>query len=172
MACKAITGAWKCTPSAALEIILNLPPLHIFIETEAIATLDSLAKQNGNSLRDVYHTRLWSRTIAKDPSFNMPTDEIIPVFKFDKKFNSINGVLPPEHGSVWYTDGSLIEKSAGARLYCNNPPVDAILECAHENAEMNKSGDNIFICSDSQAAIKALSSYKFTSALALETWEA
>ena len=137
------------------------------------------------------------KTIAKDPSFNMPSDKKTPVFRFDKNFDIhipsksdwLNGVYPPEHGSVLYTDGSLIAESAGAGLHCVNPVIDAsiplgknsseflaeiraILECAYHNAKMNTSDEIIFICSDSQGALKALSSHKFNSALALETWEA
>ncbi|KAJ8913420.1 hypothetical protein NQ315_017163 [Exocentrus adspersus] len=35
LACRAITGAISSTPSAALEILLDLPPLHIYLEREA-----------------------------------------------------------------------------------------------------------------------------------------
>lgn len=197
MACKAITGAWKSTPTVALEAILNLHPLHIFIQNEAIATLDRLAKSNNNRLKNLDHTRIWIETTMKDPTLTMPTDKITPEFRFDSKFDTyipsrndwLNGVFPPEHGTVWYTDGSLINESAGAGLFCANPTVEisiplgthssiflaevrAILEGAYYNIELNRTNDIIFICSDSEAALKALSSVKFTSALTLETWEA
>lgn len=194
MACKAISGAWKSTPTAALEAMLNLPPLHLFIESEAIATLDRLATEN--RIKDTVHSRIWLKTIEEDPTFNMPTDKIIPAFRFEKNYNIhfpsredwLNGVLPPKHGTVWYTDGSLIEKAAGAGLYSANPSVEisislgtnssiylaevrAILECAYVNLDQNKFGEEIYICTDSQAALKALSSFKFTSALTVEAYE-
>jgi hypothetical protein len=33
----AITGAMKTTPTAATEVLLGLPPLHIMIEAQALA---------------------------------------------------------------------------------------------------------------------------------------
>ena len=42
-ACLAITGAFKTTPTAAMEKILDLTPLHIVIETEARLSLHRLA---------------------------------------------------------------------------------------------------------------------------------
>jgi len=129
----------------------------------------------------------------------MPTDKITKTFRFDKKFTVhfpprqewLEGVLPPSRGATWYTDGSLINKSAGAGIFCANPSVEqsislgkyssiflaeirAILEGVRLNRRLNNSNftQNIFICSDSQAALKALSSVKFTSALTLQTWDA
>lgn len=79
--------------------------------------------------RKVNHTFIWLKTIATDPNFDMPTDRITQVPKFDRKFDvnfpprsdGINGILSPEHGAVWHTDGSLIENSAGAGIFCENP---------------------------------------------------
>ena len=35
LACLGITGAMRTTPTAAMEVLLNLPPLHLFIRREA-----------------------------------------------------------------------------------------------------------------------------------------
>jgi hypothetical protein len=35
LACLAIMGATKTTPTAAMEVLLGLPPLHVAIEAEA-----------------------------------------------------------------------------------------------------------------------------------------
>jgi hypothetical protein len=40
--CLAITGAMKKTPPAAMEVLLELPPLHVMIEMEAQAVIYSL----------------------------------------------------------------------------------------------------------------------------------
>jgi hypothetical protein len=37
LACLAIMGAMKTTPTAATEVLLGLPPLHVVIEAEAQA---------------------------------------------------------------------------------------------------------------------------------------
>lgn len=55
MTCKAITGSWKSTPTAAMEAMLNLTPLLVFIETESINTISRLSRQQGNSLRETDH---------------------------------------------------------------------------------------------------------------------
>jgi hypothetical protein len=35
MACLGITGAMRTAPSAAMEVLLGLPPLQLYVETEA-----------------------------------------------------------------------------------------------------------------------------------------
>ena len=42
-ACMATTGAFPTTPTAAMEMILGLTPLHIFIQTEARKALQRLS---------------------------------------------------------------------------------------------------------------------------------
>lgn len=71
-ACIAITGAWKSTPTAALEAMLNLPPLHIHIQTEAISALSRIHRSQG-PLRETNHTSIWLDNIRKDPALTMPT---------------------------------------------------------------------------------------------------
>lgn len=196
MACRAITGAWKSTPTAALEAMLSLPPLHVFIETEAISTLNRLVNMNDIQLRNVRYTNIWLETITTDTDFNMPTDKIKPELRADKKFSTFvplpetwfQGELPPKQGIVIYTDGSLIEGSAGAGVFCNDPlnetsislgkyssiflaEIKAILDSVHWIKERCPKRD-VFICTDSQSALKALSAYEFTSALALNAYEA
>ena len=179
-----------------MEALLNLTPLHILIKYEGIITCDRLARNKKHQLRVTDHSRNWSRTIEDSPSINMPSDNIIRTFRFDKNFNTYvpsreawqNGVLPPEHGVVLYTDGSVINESAGAGIYCEllkeeisiplglHPSIflaelRAIIESCHTISEHKIKDEIIFICTDSQAAIKALSSVMFSSALALESWD-
>jgi len=39
LACLAITGAMRTTPTAAMVVLLVLPPLHVIIEAEAQAAI-------------------------------------------------------------------------------------------------------------------------------------
>lgn len=151
---------------------------------------------NKTVLKDVDHCLIYKETIDKNPIFSMPTDNIQPVFKFDRKFEIsiplkedwINGTLPSEHGITIYTDGSLNE-AAGAGIVCYDPTFErsiplgkyssiylaeirAILESVDIASEMNITNKTIFICTDSQAILKALASPIFTSATTLDTWEA
>jgi len=177
-----------------MEEMLILPPLHIFIQTEALATLSRILRHQ--PIKDTDHSHIWLEYINKEPILSMPTDRIITEFKFDKNFDIhippkedwFNGIFPPEHEIVLYSDGSLIRDSAGAGLYCDKLNVQrsiplgnyasiflaeirAIIEGCHAIKESNITNEIVFICSDSQAALKALSSVEMKSALTLECWE-
>jgi hypothetical protein len=48
LACLGITGAMRTTPTAATEVLLGLPPLHLKIEAEAtVGITDSVAMSSG-----------------------------------------------------------------------------------------------------------------------------
>jgi ribonuclease HI len=85
-------------------------------------------------------------------------------------------------GLIWYTDGSKTNKGTGAGVYCYSTgrklsfspgqhttvfqvEVYAIEVCAVENLDRNYKNRNIYILSDSQAAIKALDKHHITSKL-------
>jgi ribonuclease HI len=92
---------------------------------------------------------------------------------------------PGQERGTWYTDGSKTSTSAGAELYGvrgkreESIPLDkyasvfqaevmAILKCAQILLEEGRKDGRIRICSDSQAALRALGAPNFTSRL---TWE-
>ena len=195
MACSAITSAWKSTPTAALEALLNLPPLHIHIESTAISTLDRLARYAGEPYRETYHTKIWLDTINEFPALRMPSDKINTTFRFDKNFHiSIpprehwsNGILPPVHGLVIYTDGSLND-NAGAGASCDTLNIEksiplgtfpsilmaelsAIITICDSLLDRDVNEEIISICSDSQSILKILTSVTFKSAIALECYD-
>lgn len=174
-----------------MEAMLNLPPLHIFIQTEALAALKRIS--NNHHIKTTDYTRIWFEYLYKEPTLNMPSDKITTVFKFDKKFDVnippredwFNGILPLEQEIVLYTDGSLIKGSAGAGLYCkklnvkNSIPlgthssiflaeIRAIIEGCLTIKNKNIKDEIIFLCSDSESALKALSAVEIKSALTLE----
>lgn len=131
LACRGITGAWKSTPIATMEAMLNLTPLHILIELEGVLTVERITRQGNSQQRTTSHTRNWSKIVKTSPSLRMPTDKITTTYRFDRNFEIYipsreewtNGVLPPEHGIVLYTDGSVMNGSAGAGLYCEKSTV-------------------------------------------------
>ncbi|XP_048486450.1 uncharacterized protein LOC125490643 [Plutella xylostella] len=86
---------------------------------------------------------------------------------------------------VWYTDGSKKEGLAGSGIYGERPrarkyaslgrfasvfqaEIYAIIGCAYENLDRAFTRRNIFILSDSQAALKALTSAEVNSKLIME----
>jgi len=83
---------------------------------------------------------------------------------------------------MWFTDGSRVDSGTGSGIFCIRPnrsfifplgkhatvfqtEVYAILQCACENIRRAYKNKQILIFSDSQAALKALSSPKVTSRL-------
>jgi hypothetical protein len=82
MACLAIMGAMKKTPTAAMEVLLNLNPLDLLIMVEARMALYRLhiLKQPADSDTE---TKLLSTCIWKnvsDPIFDMQSDHTTPVY--------------------------------------------------------------------------------------------
>jgi len=90
---------------------------------------------------------------------------------------------------IWYTDGSRTDSGTGSCMYGQRPnrsncfplgkfatvfqtEVYAILQCAYGNIRRAYKNKQILICSDSQAALKALSGPKVTSTLVAECLDA
>lgn len=63
LACKAIKGAWQSTPTASMEAMLNLTPLHLVVQNEAIKTKERLQRLTSIAVRDTEHTRIWHETL-------------------------------------------------------------------------------------------------------------
>ena len=92
------------------------------------------------------------------------------------------GAPPMAKGLVWYTDGSRTAEGTGAGVYGQSvntglsiplgkhitvfeAEVYAILACVEETATQDRPEKYVSICSDSQAALKALQVEKTTSPL-------
>lgn len=76
----AVTGCMRTTPTAAVEAIINLPPLHLFIKQEAATTAFRLKSLNlWNSESNTGHTSIISQTIAKQPLLALPTDRLVKI---------------------------------------------------------------------------------------------
>jgi ribonuclease HI len=195
LACLGITGAFCTTPTAAMEMLLGLTPLHIFIKMTACADLQRLkaSKQLCNGFAFVGHSKLWSYLVSTNSLWNAPKD-----YGASVEFTNHNyKVILPDRGDwetlpyptcgdiVMYTDGSLRNGLAGAGIYSNDYEINAaiqlgslvsifqaelfaILHCASVCLAAEFRDRHIDICSDSRAALMALESYHFNSKLALE----
>lgn len=191
MACLGITGAMRTTPSSALEVLLDLPPLHLQIQKEA--RIFNYKLSTGESPHDckLLNSRL-SLEMGTDPILSIPfSDNMLVRYNFEKTFKV---TIPKRHewannppkfdpnSITWYTDGSKTNHGVGAGVYCKKPRVNisvslgeyssvfqaevhAIELCIRENLRMGYSNRKIFILSDSKAAILALHSYQFKSKL-------
>lgn len=192
LALMGITGAMRTTPTAALEALLNIEPLHLHVEFVARKT--ALRLQNSLlNVKEYGHARIWYKMIRTYPQLEMTCDRIPPEYRFERTFEELipprddwkeDKVLPKENSKVWYTDGSKIEAS-GASYYSAHGHIEqsislgnhvtviqseivGILQCSLEITNNSANQEHNIICTDSQGAIRALKAYKYTSALVLE----
>ena len=106
-------------------------------------------------------------------SFNFDLVNSIDIKIPDRTDWNNGSVVPSDCNVVWYSDGSVIDGHAGAGVFCSSLGIEssfslgkfctifqaevfALIKCAELSLERNVSNSKIFICSDSQAAIKAI----------------
>lgn len=185
----AMTGAFTTTPTAALEALLDIKPLHVFLKQEAFSCayrLHATGCWNGNPLDSTAsHTRLWPEMVTMGEVILAPSDMTLACsFPYRTFYVNIpcrrewlSGFVERqlEEQVTCYTDGSLMEGRAGAGVYCREmglqqshslgryctvfqAEIYAIMCGTHAALQQKLSGKIINFCSDSQSAIKALSS--------------
>jgi hypothetical protein len=191
MALPAITGAMKLTPTAAMEVLLNLTALDLLIMAEVRLALYRLhiPKQHTHFKTELRMLSIWK--IVGDPILDMRSDHTTPIYYYSKTFKviidqdywRIKDPAFPEHTLIWYTDSSRADSGTGSGICGLSFPLGkfatvfqteiyAILQCACENIRRAYKNKWILILSDSQAALKALSSPKVTSRLVAECLDA
>jgi hypothetical protein len=127
LACLAITGAMKMTPTAAMEVILGLHPLHVMIEAETQAGIYRLMhnQQWKPKSTNFGHTKI-SRDMEHEPILQTGSDSMLPRYayhkpftvKFPEKYKWQNRFNQDNRGGlVWYTDGSKTNKGTGGGVY-------------------------------------------------------
>lgn len=192
----AATGAIRTTPTAALEVIMNWPPLHLYIENQAAVTQYRL-KRTGQLIYNALpegHLSSFLSCVQSMETVEMPQDYIskelifCPEAQFQvpkrEEWAAGNVLSKLEPSVTWFTDGSLINGNAGAGLHCErmNQQVSIpmgthvtvfqaemyAIKVATESCKGMK-GEKIAICTDSQAAIAALSNHNVTSSLVKES---
>jgi len=89
MACQAITGTMKLTPTAAMEILLNLTLLDLVILAEVRMALYRLhiLKQLADPKAEAGLLSIWKN--VSDSILDMRSDHTIPVYYYSKIFNVI-----------------------------------------------------------------------------------
>ena len=196
MCCLGVTGALTTTPTAALEAILNILPLHILAEKIARATSYKLAVTGEWHTRyNCGHSTVWMRQTQEEPLLLAPCDYIPRVTVLDRKFSviipsreeceTIIHSFEENDNFIFYTDGSVTNSGSGAGIFCERLQLNsffslgnyttilqaeifAITVCIQKCIELLLVGKPICICSDSQAALRALQSYSVTSVSILE----
>lgn len=186
-ACLAITGAFRTTPTAAMELLLGIPPLHIFLEREALKTTYRMYHTNGYQVdgkRNAEGSKLLEFVTAHGV-LGMPTDlmpkthttSALPytvAFPKREEWEQNESALQKADLCL-FTDGSKTDSGVGAGVYGANPKTRlsiglgnkaTIFQAEVHAIEMGvrrlqnrpQTHKTIKICSDSQAALKALNS--------------
>jgi ribonuclease HI len=186
-------GAMKSTPTAAMEVLLNLTPLDLLIMAEASMVLSRLHILKQPTVPKTLSGLLTIWKNVGDPLFNMRLDYTIPVYRHSKIFSviidrdywRIKGPVFPEDALIWFTDSSRANSGTGSGVFGVRPnrsfsfplgkfatvfqtEIYAILQCACENIRKASTHKRILIFSDSQAALKVLCSPQVTSGLVAE----
>ena len=187
-------GAIGTTPVAAMGILLNVEPFHLSIVAAAALAAHRLQCE-GKWRAGTKHTKL-PDSILSDPVFQMPQDRMSVKRAEENTYKVLflqrEDWLRPQGprlsgGAVLFTDGSRTGSGSGAGIYCREKGIHesiplgrfatvfqsevmAIMRCAQDLLEIG--GERISICSDSQAALKALDSPILTSRLVQDCREA
>jgi hypothetical protein len=124
----------RMAPTAAMEVLLGLLPLHLQVEAEAEARIgnyklrcDSQWKPKSEGFGHAYMTR----DIETEPILQMGTDKMVPRNVHEKSFtirlpdrSEWKKDFEPDKkgGLIWYTDGFKTNKGTGAGVYCYEGP--------------------------------------------------
>jgi hypothetical protein len=174
----------KLTRTAAMEVLLNLTPLDLLIMTEVRMALYRLHILEQPSVPKTVSGLLDIWRNVGDPVLDMQSDYIIPAYHHTKNFlvridqfwKNEDPVFPGD-ALLWFTDRSRAGSGIGSGIYGIRPErsfsfslgkyatvfqteIYAILQCACENIRRAYRHKWILTFSDSQAALKVLSSPK------------
>ncbi|KAJ8910772.1 hypothetical protein NQ315_008893 [Exocentrus adspersus] len=191
----------RTTPTAALEVLLGLPSLSTWIVKEAMAAYLRIRdagswKAKG---RAEGHAAIALRAESGVPLSAMKVTEAEDRLRLKRSYSTTfptreqwkqEGNMFPPGSLVCYTDGSRMrDEYLGAGIYLENSgaqqsyslgsyatvfqaEVFAILMTAHREDVRNCAEERIFICSDSQAALRAVSFPRTRSILVQECGDA
>ncbi len=186
LACMAITGSMTTTPTAAIEAMLDIPPLHLYIKQEAAIAATRLKhlklwKQTGTP-----HAEILDVAVKEVPLLGAINDRIPKQFVFDKKYK-IELYEDPWGGNNHrelsvFTDGSKTESGTGSGAFSEDLNIrNATAPGAHKTVfqaecvgitmaasaiEARKVRNySIRILSDSRAVLMALKSDTINSGL-------
>jgi hypothetical protein len=117
LACLGVTVSMSTIPTGALEALVCLPPLELFIQRDARSAAHRLWSLGGWSyLHPNGGHSILGRLQQSDPVFNMGVDVMRPAFNLEPQYRVTmlsretwtrqTGASPAVNGLVWFTDGS------------------------------------------------------------------
>jgi ribonuclease HI len=179
-----ITGATKSTPTLGMSAALEMLPLDIVIETRARECYDRLKLSDAWRACSEPFGHGAIASIVEVGNNDDHCDKCVKTWNFDMKYkteirnreewdHSLKSASEP---ITWYSDGSKMDRTTGSGIYCEQLQIEksvrlsdhstvmqaetlAINMCAQATTLLNLRDRNIFIFSDSQAAIKAIGKY-------------
>lgn len=179
----------RTTPTAALEVLLGLPPLELFVQQEAASAAVRLKTLNLWGVTHGGHAEILEEAIKYEPMIAAPNDKIPKQHNFNRSYeielveerNDRSGI----HELRIYTDGSKTKTGTGAGVY--SPEINlnisialgkfssifqceciAITQAAKAVAKRGIKDQKIRIVSDSAAVLRALDNKVIKSGLILE----
>jgi len=199
LACLYITGAMRTTPTAAMELLVGLVPLPTFIQQETMMAYYRLCAASQWLAGGGEHAKISQKMVQLIPLSQACCDRRVAKYYFDKYFTVqipsreqwITQQIILSDEIICFTDGSRrgLSGPSGAGVYTQDDnqrymfplgsdstgfqtELFAILSCATLPRLQEENGASMTICSDSQAALKALEAAKVTSNLVAEVIEA
>ena len=127
LACLYITGAMRTTPTIALQMIIGLTPLDVYIKQEAMLSCFRLQVNSQWVSNACSHTSIKNTLKHVVPISHKQCDRIIPRYMFDRNYvveipnrsDWIGNNVELKDDIVCYTDGSRMEsrKLTGAGVF-------------------------------------------------------
>lgn len=108
-------GTMRTTPPAALEVMLDLSPLHIFVMRRSSSYTQ--ANSGANSNKPMIRSRKLYEKLQENFILGMPVDYTVSIYNFTKNFIitiPIRGDwkkgLNVKAGKTWYINGSKFQR--------------------------------------------------------------
>lgn len=176
-----VTGAMKTTPSRALDTALNICPITTKVQTTAIAAYfrlkqsklwrGNINKTNQGQLQKMGENLIRVNNVDQDKRYYNRHRNYDVRIREKEKWRE--GIKAHDRSIEWYSDGSRKDNKTASGIWCKElrtkinirlsdwstvmqAEITAIEMCAKISLERGIKGKEIFIHSDSQAALKAL----------------
>jgi hypothetical protein len=127
MTCSVITGCMRSSPTSALEVMLMLPPLNLFIKQEARQAANRLLRNGCSYVPNFGHSEVLIKMTDEMPLLLAPWDKFVTFNIFGRKFSvdfptredwSMECVdLVALDDLVFFPDGFLCKGRAGAGVF-------------------------------------------------------
>ena len=193
-----ILNCGRSTPTAAMEVLTDLPPLHLYIQYCAIKTNYRFNFSDLEQIRGLTDRNLFIRNPELEELMYSSTDRCLTKYTLKKEYfvcfpardewKDYDIKLERKCAQVWFTDGSKMTDSGrtgcgfyyasknrgryvsmGTKASIFQAEVMAINEVASESLKKGLRLNRISIYSDSKAALQALDNVEINSRIVYET---